>query len=152
MSSTTGDSPEIQSAPTTDPPSPYLPPRMKRQRIYQSISSAFSKKTSTRANLPEPTSPSPAIAANLPEVFQSPSNLSPTPDEEDNYSVLEVSEVFRPMDNDSKVGDSPRQEPEIDEPGTAPAQLQSDAKGSSTGEFAFAPTIEEVTSALEDLK
>jgi hypothetical protein len=98
ISSPRGDSPEIQSVPTPDPPSPYLTPQNKRQRIYQSFSSAFSKKASTRANSPEPTSPSPA---NLPEVFQSPSYSSPTPEEEDDYNVLE--EVPRPMENEEEV-------------------------------------------------
>jgi hypothetical protein len=32
------------------------------------------------------------------------------------------------------------------------AQLQLDAKGISTGVFLFTPSIEEVTSTLEDLK
>jgi len=92
----------------------------KRQRIYQSFRSTFSKKTSTRANSPEPTSPSPI---HLPEVFQSPSNSSPTPEEEDDYNVIE--EVPRPMENEEEVEDSGcslRQEPEIDEPRSAPAQ------------------------------
>ena len=132
---------EIQSAPTPDPSSTYLTPQKKGQRIYQSFSSAFSKKASTRGNSPEPTSPSPA---NLPDIFQSPLYSSPTPEE-----------VPRPMENEEEVKDSGCgliQEPEIDEPGTAPAQPQFNAKGGSGGEFAFALTIEEVTSALEDLK
>ena len=59
------------------------------------------------------------------------------------------------MENEEEVEDSgcsPRQEPEIDEPRTAPAQPHSDAKGGLRGEFAFSLTIVEVTSALEDLK
>ena len=59
------------------------------------------------------------------------------------------------MENEEEVEDSGcslRQEPEIDEPRSAPAQPRSYAKGTSTGEFAFVLTIEEVTSALEDLK
>ena len=150
MSSPRGDSLEIQSTPTSDPSSPCLHPRKKRQRIYQSFSSAFSKKISPRANSPEPTSPSPA---NLPEVFQSPSNPSSTPEENDDYNMIE--EVPRPMENEEEMEDSGyslRREPEIDEPGTMSAQPQSDANGALTGMFVFAPGIEEVMSALEDLK
>lgn len=64
MSSSRGGSPEIQSTPnpdtadgvsTPDSPTHYLNPRKKRQRMYQSFSSAFSKKASPRANSPEPT-------------------------------------------------------------------------------------------------
>ena len=67
----------------------------------QSFSSAFSKKISPRANSPKPTSLSPA---NLPEVFQSPSNPSPTPEENDDYNMIE--EVPRPMENEEEMEDS----------------------------------------------
>src|ERR1700691_5874086 len=101
MSSPRGDSTEIQSTPTSDPSFPCLNPRNKKQRIYQSFSSAFSKKTSPRTNSPEPTFPSPV---NLPEVFQSPSNPSPTPEENDEYNIIE--EVPRPMENEEEMEDS----------------------------------------------
>jgi hypothetical protein len=80
MYSPRGDSPEIQSNPTSDPASPFLHPRKKRQRIYQFFSSAFSRKTSLRANSSEPTSPT-----NLPKLFRSPSNPSLTPEEEEDF-------------------------------------------------------------------
>ena len=63
------------------------------------------------------------------------------------------------MENEEEMEDSGyslRREPEIDGPGKTSAQPQSDANrdanGASTGVFVFAPSIEEVTSALEDLK
>jgi hypothetical protein len=101
MSSPRGDSPEIQSTPTSDSSFPCLNPRKERQRIYQFFSSVSNKKTSPRENSPEPTSPSPA---NLPEVFQSPSNPSPTPEENDEYNIIE--EVPKPMENEEEMEDS----------------------------------------------
>jgi hypothetical protein len=93
----------------------------------------------------------------LPEIFISPPSPSPAPEEGDNFRIIE--EVLGPVENEEEVeggGCSPRPELEIDEPITAPApgpaQPQSDANSTSTGEFAFAPSVEEVTLALEDLK
>ena len=134
-------------SPTSDLPSSSLHPRKKRQRIYQSISSAFSKRSSPMENSPQPTSPSPA---NLPEIFISSTNLSPTSEEEDNFKMIE--EALSPMENEEEVeggGSSLRPEPEIVE--TA-AQPQSDANSTPMGRFTFAPSVEEVKSALEDLR
>ena len=99
-------------------------------------------------NSPQPTSPSPV---NLPEIFISPTNPSPTSEEEDYFRMIE--EVLSPMEIEEEVeggGSSSKPEPEIDMPETA-AQLQSDANSTPTGKFTFAPSVEEVMSALEDL-
>src|SRR5882724_8669465 len=134
-------------SPTSDPPFSSFHPRKKRQRIYQSISSAFSRSSSPMENSPQPTSPSPA---NLPEIFISPTNPSPTSEEEDHFRMIE--EVLSPMENKEEVkgsGSSPRPEPQID---NMAAQLQSDANGMPTGKFTFALSVEGVKSALEDLR
>jgi hypothetical protein len=137
-------------SPTSDLPSSSLHPRKKRQRIYQSISSTFSRRSSPMENSPQPTSLSPA---NLPEIFISPTNPSSTSEEEDDFRMID--EVLSPMENEVEVeggGSSLRPEPEIDEPSKTAAQPQSDTNGTPTGKFTFALSVEEVKSALEDLK
>ena len=101
-------------------------------------------------NSPQPTSPSPA---NLPEILISSTNPSPTSEEEDNFKMIE--EALSPMENEEEVeggGSSLRPEPEIVEPSETAAQPQSDANSTPMGKFTFAPSVEEVKSALEDLR
>jgi len=66
-----------------------------------------------------------------------------------------IEEVLSPMENKEEVegsGSSLRPEPEIAEPSEMAAQLQSDANGMPMGKFTFALSVEEVKSALEDLR
>src|SRR5882724_5347886 len=129
-----------------------MSPKTKRQRVYQSLSSTFSRKSSTRADSPEPIPPSAAALSN------------PGPNQEEEIVVPDIVEQFcRPMEDDG--GQSPRQEPtmsdSVDEAIPALPQ-QSKLDGSlraveshlvpPQGTFAHPPTIDEVTLALEDLK
>jgi len=86
-----------------------MSPKRKKQRIYQSLSSAFSRKSSTRANSPEPS------AAVLPEATELDANASLNP--EGKGGVPDIGDqFFGPLEDDNgqiENGCGVGQEPEL---------------------------------------
>ena len=76
-----------------------MSPKSKRQRVYQSLSSVFSRKFSPRTDSPDPIPPNAAAL----------SNPRPNPEEEVVPGI--VKQFFWPMEDDG--GQSPGQEPAI---------------------------------------
>jgi hypothetical protein len=127
-----------------------MSPKSKRQRVYQSLSSVFSRKFSPRTESPELIPPN-AVAL---------SNPRPNPEE----AVPDIIEqFFWPMEDDG--GQSLGQKPATSDlaDGVIPALPQQSKLngllraaelhlGAVKGTFMHPPTIDEVTLALKDLK
>jgi hypothetical protein len=134
-----------------------MSPKRKKWRIYQSLSSAFSRKSSPKANSPEPS------AAVLLEATELDANASLNPEGEGGVPDI-GDQFFRPLEDNNrqiKSGHDAGQEPEIsDEP--VPVQLQSKLDGllraadshlgALKGTFMHLPTVDKVVLALEDIK
>ena len=142
-----GPTSHLQESPTLDYSTLSSTLPRKRQRIYQSISSVFSKNKSPRAPSPEPISPG------FPEATSSSDNQEPIPAAKDEMQNIEWMNS-EPRRDGGDQEENPRQEPVVTEE-TVAAQPQSELGGSlraaerqlgaAKGLFTPPPTIEEVT-------
>lgn len=121
----------------------------KRQRIYQSLSSVFSRNKSPRAPSPEP------FPASFPEATSFSDGQEPIPGAEDKMQDIEwMSSEPRGDGSDQEENNWSSQEPVITKE-TVATQPQSElghSFGAVEGQFAHPPTIEEVMSAHEGLQ
>jgi hypothetical protein len=146
-----------QEAPTLDYPTLSSTLPRKRQRIYQSLSSAFSKNKSPRAPSPEP------LPAGFLEATSSSEVQEPIPGAEDKMQSIGWinSEPSGDSSDQEENNQSLRWEPVITKE-TVAIQPQSELGsllraadrqlGAAEGLFAPLPTIAEVTLAHEDLQ
>ena len=150
-----GPASHLQEAPTSDYSTLSSTLPRKKQRIYQSLSSAFSKK-SPRAPSPEP------FPAGFPEATSSSDDQEPIPGEDEMQSIEWMNSELRGDGSDQEETNwSPRQELVITEE-TVATQPRSEfggslraaerQLGSAKGLFAPLSTIEEVALAHGDLQ
>jgi len=136
----------VPEAPILQPKSPTLSPQRKRQRIYNSISSAFSRMSSLRADSPEP----------IPDDSELDQGQAQIQKEEDEIEDQGFG-LPRPMEVDREVEDVDCELTRV----TDPAQPQPTSSGpevvgrsfdNAKGTFTSAPTIAEVELAHKDLQ